>query len=104
MKEPGLPEKTLNALAEVFAGYPELAEVVLFGSRARGTATPRSDIDLATSGILDPHRLGRLALDLEDTDILQKCDVQAYEHIENPVLRAHIDSEGVSIYRKGSPQ
>ena len=102
MKTPDLPAKTLNTLQRVFARYPELTEVLLYGSRATGKATPRSDIDLATRGILDPHRLGRLALDLEDTDILQKCDVQAYEHINYAPLKAHIDSVGICIYEKNS--
>ena len=79
-----------------------MTEVLLYGSRATGKATPRSDIDLATRGILDPHRLGHLALDLEDTDIVQKCDVQAYEHINYAPLKAHIDSVGICIYEKNS--
>jgi hypothetical protein len=52
---------------------------------------------------LDPHRLGRLALDLEDTNIPQKCDIQAYEHIKHATLISHIDSAGISIYNKSAP-
>ncbi len=102
MKTPNLSTKTLNTLQLVFARYPELTEVLLYGSRATGKSTPRSDIDLATRGILDPHRLDRLALDLEDTDIPQKCDLQAYEHISYSPLKVHIDSVGIRIYRKDS--
>ena len=100
MKTPELSTKTLNTLQLVFARYPELTEVLLYGSRATGKSTPRSDIDLATRGILDPYRLGRLALDLEDTDIPQKCDVQAYERISYAPLRGHIDTAGILIYGK----
>ena len=46
-----LPRLTLERLTRVFADYPDLAEVRLFGSYATGKATPRSDIDLATVGI-----------------------------------------------------
>ena len=98
MKTPCLSRKTLNALAQVFTRYPELTQVLLYGSRATGNSTPRSDIDLATRGILDSHRLGRLVLDLEESDILQKCDVHAYELISNTRLKASIDSEGIPIY------
>ena len=101
MKTPDLSAKTLNTLQRVFARYPELTEVLLYGSRATGKATPRSDIDLATRGILDPRRLGRLALNLEDTDTPQECDVQAYEHIGYAPLKDQVDSVGISIYRKG---
>ena len=100
MKTPCLSRKTLNVLAQVFTRYPELTQVLFYGSRATGNSTPRSDIDLPTRGILDSHRLGRLALDLEESDILQKCDVHAYELISNTSLKASIDSEGIPIYEK----
>ena len=104
MKAPCLSKKTMNALVQVFTRYPELTQVLLYGSRATGSSTPRSDIDLATRGILDPHRLGRLVLDLEESDILQKCDVHAYELISNTSLKVYIDSEAISIYEKrGTP-
>ena len=86
MKTPCLSKRTMKALAQVFTRYPELTQVLLYGSRATGNSTPRSDIDLATRGILDSHRLGRLALDLEESDIPQKCDVYAYELISNTTL------------------
>ncbi|CAI8007971.1 hypothetical protein GBAR_LOCUS5514 [Geodia barretti] len=73
---------------------------MLFGSYATGKATPRSDIDLATLGIVDRYRLGRLALDLEDLPIPQKCDVQAYESINYEPLKRHIDERGITIYEK----
>lgn len=90
----------LDRLTRVFEAYPELAEVILFGSRATGSASPRSDIDLATRGIRDTHRLGRLALDLEDLDIPQTCDVKAIEDIRHAPLRRHIASVGVTIYSR----
>ena len=100
MSAPDLPPGARERLTRIFAAYPELREVVLYGSRATGASTPRSDIDLATRGITD-HRLGALMLDLEESDILQKCDVRAYESIESAALRDHIEREGVAIYRAG---
>ena len=102
MSESSLPEATLRGLRKVFAEYPDLAGVVLYGSYATGKATPRSDIDLATMGITDRYRMGRLALDLEDLPIPQKCDVQAYESIEYEPLRRHIDERGVTIYERAT--
>ena len=99
---PVLNDKTLRTLTKVFSNYPELTEVILYGSRATGKATPRSDIDMATRGILDRHRLGRLAMDLEDTNIPQICDIQAYEKITYAPLKANIDNYGIAIYRANS--
>ena len=98
---PDIPAPTWEKLNAVFVTYPELTAVTLYGSRATGKATPRSDFDLVTYGITDHYRLGRLALDLEDLNIPQKCDVQAYESIGYPPLRRHIDEFGIAIYRKG---
>lgn len=95
-----VPDLSPATLAGAFGAYAEIEEAILFGSRAAGRATPRSDIDLATRGLTDSRRLGTLALDLEDLDIPQKCDLQAYEEIRHAPLRAHIDAVGIVIYRK----
>lgn len=97
---PDIAPQTLEKMSQVFASYPELTAVTLFGSRATDKATPRSDFDLATHGIEDKYRLGRLALDLEDLNIPQACDVKAYESINYAPLRRHIDTFGVTIYRR----
>ena len=100
MNTPDLPLTTMQKLTSVFADWSDLTEVVLYGSRAIGTATSRSDIDLATLGIEDELGLGRLALDLEEMDIPQKVDVQRYEGISYPPLRRHIDAFGISLYKR----
>ena len=99
-KTPDLSPSTLDKMNRVFAAYPELTAVTLYGSRATGRAKTRSDFDLATHGLVDHYRLGRLTLDLEDLDIPQTCDVQAYECIEYAPLKLHIDEFGITIYTK----
>ena len=95
-----LGEALVAKLTRVFSAYPDLQSVTLFGSHALGSASPRSDIDLATKGIRDRYTLGRLILDLEDLDIPQKCDAQAFEEIRHRPLRRHIEAVGVTIYRR----
>ena len=97
-RDPDIPSTTWEKMNRVFVAYPELTAVTLYGSRATGKATSRSDFDLTTHGITDHYRLGRLALDLEDLNIPQKCDVQAYEGIKYAPLKRHIDTFGVMIY------
>ncbi len=101
-KTPDVPPATREKMNRIFAAYPELMKVTLFGSRATGRATPRSDFDLATHGIVDDYRLGRLALDLEDLDIPQTCDVKAYEGVGYAPLKRYIDEFGIVIYRQQS--
>ena len=100
MKAPDLSPTVRAKLSRIFATYPELTEVRLFGSRATGKAKAYSDIDLATLGIVDDRRLGRLTLDLEDLDIPQTCDLKAYESINSTLLKRHIDTFGMVIYSK----
>ena len=100
MSAPDLPPTVMAKLSRIFATYPELKEVRLFGSRATDKAKAYSDIDLATLGIVDDSRIGRLALDLEDLDIPQTCDLKAYESINSALLKQHIDTFGLIIYSK----
>ena len=95
-----LDEDLLGKLTRVFSAYPDLQSVTLFGSHVLGSASPRSDIDLATKGIRDRYTLGRLILDLEDLDVPQRCDAQAFEEIRHAPLRRHIEAVGVTIYRR----
>ncbi len=99
MRTPDLSPTVIAKLTRIFSTYPELIEVRLFGSRATGKAKAYSDIDLATRGIVD-DRLGRLALDLEDLNIPQICDLKTYESIKSALLNQHIDTFGMVIYSK----
>ena len=100
MRDVKLPRAVQRELVAVFRRYSDLEQVLLFGSRATGRATERSDIDLATRGILDRHRLGRLSLDLDEIAIPQECDVQAYEQIDHAPLKTHIDRWAIPIYER----
>lgn len=53
IRTPDIPDATREKMNRVFAAYPELTSVTLFGSLVTGKATPRSDFDLATHGIAD---------------------------------------------------
>ncbi|WP_298772561.1 nucleotidyltransferase family protein [uncultured Shewanella sp.] len=46
----GLKENELNMLLHEIERFPVFTQVVLFGSRAKGTYKPGSDIDLAVMG------------------------------------------------------
>lgn len=101
MSAPDVPADVMRKMVRVFSSYPELEMVTLFGSRAVGKANPWSDIDLATHGIVgDRHRLGRLALDLDEASIPQMCDVLAYEAISYAPLRQHVNNVGIVIYSR----
>lgn len=43
----GLPETTIIKLHSVFVNYPEIAEILIYGSRAKGNFREGSDIESA---------------------------------------------------------
>ena len=95
----GLTDTQLDQIRRVLAETPRLERAVLFGSRAKGTHKPGSDIDLALMG--DAFQFAdRLRLDneLDDLDLPVFFDLVVYGHISEPALREHIDRVGVTLY------
>jgi len=76
---------------------PFVDKVILFGSRARGTHQPRSDIDLA---IISPHitlQQWRKILDIiEEADTLLKIDCLLFENADDD-LKKRILKDGVEL-------
>lgn len=103
MKSAMIASKTLAMMREVFARYPDLQKVTLYGSRATGRATERSDFDMVTHGIEDRHAVAGIEFDLEELPIPQFCEVQAYERIRHAPLKQNIDRDGIVIYDRDDP-
>lgn len=75
----------------------QVSKLVLFGSRARGNATERSDIDLAAFGVPSEHQAPfRLALD--ELPTLLKLDLVFIESDTSPLLLSEIERDGVVLY------
>jgi uncharacterized protein len=97
----GLPDHEIQALLSVFKQFPEVEEVVLFGSRAMGNFGPGSDIDLAVKGAnLTFDRYLHLLVALEDLDLLYKIDLVNFHRLSQPDLRNHIGRVGISLYQR----
>ncbi len=98
MKAPPLTETELGLLAGVFRAHPEIEMVKLFGSRAKGTHGPHSDIDLALWGDVDALRAEAIAGDLDELPLPYRYDVQPFAAITLRPLREHIERVGIAIY------
>ena len=72
-------------------------EAILFGSRAKETATMRSDFDIAVTGVADIEHL-REALDNIPT--LYKIDLVDMDTCRNQLLLEDIRTYGRKIYEK----
>jgi predicted nucleotidyltransferase len=99
---PALEPHVLEAMRAVLAAHPEVQGAVLFGSRAKGTSRPTSDIDLALEGDLSLRALARIAGELDDLPLPLRFDVQALARIDHPELRDHIARVGIRVYARES--
>lgn len=53
----GLSNTVISEICNVFKMYPDIEEVLIFGSRAKGNYRTGSDIDLAAKGKGDKTKL-----------------------------------------------
>ena len=74
-----------------------VTKVILFGSRAKGTALERSDIDIAVCGVEDIEKLRE---ELEDITTLYTIDVVDMDECVNELLLEYIKQYGRKIYEK----
>ncbi len=97
----GLTEVQLDLIRGVLARHPEVTGAVVFGSRAKGTAAPASDVDVALEGIDDPLRAAGIAGELEELPLPFAFDVVVLAAIRHLPLREHIARVGVRVYWAG---
>lgn len=90
----GLTEKTRSAISWVLNQHPKIERVVLFGSRAMGTFTPTSDIDLALYGDLTLRDQARIADQMRQLTIPYKADLVRMKTVISPELLEHIKQHG----------
>ncbi|MGA0127548.1 MAG: nucleotidyltransferase domain-containing protein [bacterium] len=91
--------RTTQRLQKVFAEYPEAQEVWLYGSRAKGTATEGSDIDLSLKGELLTHRHQlELSKVLENLLLPYRVDLSVCNSLLKP-LKEHIQRVGLLFFQ-----
>jgi len=98
MKTPPLPVHEIDMMHAVFRRYPKVTSATIFGSRAKGTHTVRSDVDLALNGDIAPLETQAIAADLDELPLPYHFDVQSLQNIAHPPLREHIERVGICIY------
>lgn len=80
--------------------FAQIERIYLFGSRARGDALPRSDIDLAIAcPEADAHVWADICETVDSADTLLKIDVIRLEEAA-PELTARITAEGQLLYER----
>lgn len=98
MNAPSLTARELDMVRTIFRRHPEVSSATLFGSRAKGTHTERSDVDLVVTGDVAPLRAERIAAELDELPLPYRFEVQPLEHIHYPPLLEHIKRVGILVY------
>ena len=98
----GLPVGVADQHRASLGHYPDVRQVLLFGSRAMGTHRPNSDIDLCLDApeMSFPSYL-QLAAHLDEQLLPYSLDLVLEHQIDNPDFLSHIKRVGRVVYQKG---
>ncbi|MGP1514992.1 MAG: nucleotidyltransferase domain-containing protein [Bacteroidales bacterium] len=97
----GLQSNEIDAINNVFAKYIKVEKVLLFGSRAKGTQNPVSDIDITIIGKNITHKdLSEITSDLNDLLLPYEIDISIFDEIDNIALKERILQSDVVFYEK----
>jgi predicted nucleotidyltransferase len=104
MNQFGISEKSYQLLLDTFSQYPEIEQVVIFGSRAKGNYKKGSDIDLAIKGkdCKVETALNISAIVNEELPIPYHIDVINYDTLKHLELKDQIDRVGVVFFSKNT--
>lgn len=91
-----IPERVMRDIA-AFSKECNIQKVILFGSRARGTHTTRSDIDIAVSG--GDFNSFYWAVK-ERAHTLLSFDIVDFDSSVSDQLKKEIEKDGVVIYEQ----
>ncbi|GBC96596.1 hypothetical protein HRbin16_02402 [bacterium HR16] len=95
-------ERDLKILQAIFSRFASVRRVLLFGSRATGTARRASDIDLAVvAPEMSPSEWTELAEQVEESSIIYRIDLVRLDTLPEGTLKEYILREGIPIYQAG---
>ena len=97
----GLKNVHREAIIAEIAANERVERAVLFGSRATGTNTVSSDVDIALFGDrLTLTDLARLAAALDEIPMAQSVDLLLHDSLQDRTLREHIRNQGIEWFAR----
>jgi len=99
----GLGTRIIDELKSIFSEFDEIDQVVLYGSRAKGTYRKGSDIDITLFGEnLTLQTIFAIQDKIEELYLPYRFDISIYDRIDNEDLKDHIQRVGKTLYKKKS--
>lgn len=97
----GLKKSVIEKICAVFAKYPEVDTVIIYGSRAKGNYKNGSDIDLSMKGKLLTLSLQfKIEDQIDDLLLPYSFDLSILEQITDTSVVEHINRVGKIFYSK----
>lgn len=98
LKQINLNKELLEEIIDICKRHDVIEKVVLFGSRARGDNSPKSDIDLA---IYAESNFSDFIEDMENnTRTLLEFDFSNMRTVKDEFFIEQVNKEGITIYEK----
>lgn len=95
----GLAERHYADFVRIFRRYPQIEQVLIFGSRAKGTDKPWSDFDLAVvAPTMSDREFSRLWNEIDALPLVFKFDLVHWDRLPEERLKAKIHAEGERFY------
>jgi predicted nucleotidyltransferase len=95
----GLNKNVIAKINRVFAKYPQVEQVIIYGSRAKGNYKKGSDIDLSLKGQnIDLSLMQAIELEIDNLMLPYTFDISIFKQISNPDFTDHINRVGLEFY------
>lgn len=96
----GLSARDTATIHDIFRKYPEVTQVHLFGSRAKGAHKPGSDVDLAIMNVdVSAETVCAIKNDFEESDLPYLFDLVHYPSLNHKEFKDHINRVGTAFYK-----
>jgi predicted nucleotidyltransferase len=93
----------VESIREALTHHSEVKKAILYGSRAKGTHHPGSEVDLTLCGEkLDRALLTRIENELDDLLLPHRIDLSLFETLTHPEPIDHIRRVGVTFYERAT--
>ena len=97
----GLRAGEADRIRSVLAAHPDVEQALVYGSRAKGTHRPGSDLDLVLIGPVSHQELNQIETELDDLLLPYPLDVAVHSRIESQALLDYIRRVGRRLYLAG---
>ena len=95
----GISSKDAEILNSVFKKFPQVKQVILYGSRAKGNFRENSDVDLVIANSeIDRYSIGKILSEIDDSNFPYLVDIQVLNTIKNKELLDDIDRVGKILF------